>query len=142
MSHRRTPRPFLLAALLALALPGALRAQSVAEVVRGRVTDDSSRAVAGAQVWVTRGPDRLVRQDTTDADGRYSVRFDTGTGDYLVAVQAAGHKAARRRVQRQGGYRDLLADFKLARDLSVLEAVRVTEQRTVRASNTVSTTSA
>src|SRR3954471_20097343 len=104
MPHRPNPRAasrvavplialvvtLLVATLLLAVVPSLASAQSGAEVIRGRVTDDSARAVTGAQVWVTRGPDRLVRQDTTDADGKYSVRFDTGTGDYLVAIAAAG----------------------------------------------------
>jgi hypothetical protein len=139
-SHRRPLIRRLVALLAVLAAPGSLAAQGLAEVVRGRITDDSSRAVAGALVYVTRGPDRLVRQDTADTDGRYSVRFDTGTGDYLVAVSAAGLRSVRRRVQRQGNERELVADFVLARDLSVLAAVQVTATRPVRASNTVSPT--
>jgi hypothetical protein len=51
----------LLGALLAVALTASsAAAQSEADVVRGRVTDDSARAVAGATVMITRGPDRLT----------------------------------------------------------------------------------
>ena len=32
--------------------------------------------------------DRLTQQATTDSAGRYSSRFDVGTGDYLVYVTA------------------------------------------------------
>ena len=71
--------------------------QTAPEVVRGRVTDDSARAVV-ATVTVTRGPDRLVKTDTSDAAGEFSVRFEPGTGDYLVAVSIHGHRSARRRV--------------------------------------------
>src|SRR6476659_5145874 len=42
-------------ALFAIALAGsAAAAQSEADVVRGRVTDDSARAVAGATIMITR----------------------------------------------------------------------------------------
>jgi len=68
------------------------------EVIRGKVTDDSSHAIV-ATVMVTRGPDRLTQTDTTDAAGSFSVRFEQGTGDYLVYVSAPGYKSARRRVQ-------------------------------------------
>src|SRR5215211_83506 len=112
-------------------------AQAEADVVRGRVTDDSARAVVGATVMVTRGPDRLTQQTTTDSSGAFSSRFEQGTGDYLVYISATGFKAERRRVQRQGTERELVADFKLARDLTVLAAVKVTAARPERASNTV-----
>lgn len=106
------------------------------ETVRGRVTSDSG-AIVGATVIVTRGPDRLVQQTTTDSAGRYTLRFDPGTGDYLVYVAAPNYLAARRRVQRDAADDDasgaLVADFALARDVATLAAVRVTANRPVRA---------
>ncbi|MDF1502680.1 carboxypeptidase-like regulatory domain-containing protein [Roseisolibacter sp. H3M3-2] len=125
---------------LALLLPAAaapLAAQGGPEVVRGRVTDDSARAVFAAAITVTRGPDRLVQTTTTDSLGRYSVRFDPGTGDYLVHVAAPGYRAARRRVERQGTERELVADFALGRDLATLAAVQIRERAPVRADNRV-----
>ena len=57
--------------------------------------------IAFASIVVTRGPDRLTQQTTSDSSGNYSTRFEQGTGDYLVYVTAPGFKSARRRVQRQ-----------------------------------------
>ncbi len=129
----------LLAVAIAVAIaagaPVTLPAQG-ADLIRGRVTDDSARVVIGASVTITRGPDRLVQATTTDSAGAYRLRFDPGTGDYLVAVSAPGFRTARRRVQRLAGERELVADFTLARDLSQLEAVRVTATRPVRSSAT------
>ncbi len=114
-----------------------LHAQQAADVIRGRVTDDSSRALVAATVMVTRGPDRLTMSDTTDSNGNYSVRFEEGTGDYLVYVSATGFKASRRRVQRQAEEREFVADFTLARDIAILAAQVVTADRAVRANNAV-----
>ncbi|MDB4888849.1 MAG: hypothetical protein JWL61_704 [Gemmatimonadetes bacterium] len=116
---------------------GALAQQPV-EVVRGRVTDDSSRAVIAATVMVTRGPDRLTLSATTDSAGHFRVQFDNGTGDYLVYVSFPSFKTARRRVQRQASEHELVADFTLARDMALLAAVKVTADKPVRATNTVS----
>jgi hypothetical protein len=128
----------LLGSLLAITLAASsASAQSDPDVVRGRVRDDSARAVAGATVMITRGPDRLTQQTTTDSSGAFSSRFEQGTGDYLVYVNAPGFKADRRRVQRQGSERELVVDFKLARDLTMLAAVKVTAVRPERASNSV-----
>lgn len=110
--------------------------QSVPEVIRGRVTDDSSHALV-ATVIVTRGPDRLVQRTESDSAGNYRVRFEEGTGDYLVYVSATGFKAARRRVQRQNDEHEFVANFTLPRDLTLLEAVKVTAVKPVRASNAV-----
>src|SRR5687768_4843315 len=123
-------------ALLA-AVANAAAAQAGPEVIRGRVTDDSSRAVIGATVTITRGPDRLVQTTTTDSSGNYSSRFEQGTGDYLVYVAFTGLRPARRRIQRQGTETELVANFTLAVDVAALAAVRVTAQRPERASSAV-----
>lgn len=115
---------------------GAVRAQG-ADIVRGRVLDDSSRALVGASVVITRGPDRLVQSTVTDSTGRYSSRFEQGTGDYLVNVSSLGFRTARRRIQRLGSERELVADFTMGRDLAMLAAVKVVAAKPVRASATI-----
>ncbi|HYW31121.1 MAG TPA: carboxypeptidase-like regulatory domain-containing protein, partial [Gemmatimonas sp.] len=133
--------PSLVVLVLLLVTPLASYAQA-ADIVRGRVMDDSSRALSGAAVTITRGPDRLVQQSTTDANGRYSSRFEPGTGDYLVNVSAVGFQTARRRVQSLNGERDIVGDFTLARDLTTLATVKVTADKPVRATNRISPTTA
>ena len=128
----------LLLQLAAMAVTGTTaQAQSASDVIRGRVLTDSARAVVGASVFVTRGPDRAFKQTTTDSAGRYTVTFENGTGDYLVAVSSVGLKPARRRVQRQNSERELVADFTLATDVSTLAAVKVTADKPERATTSV-----
>ena len=135
----RTAVPVFLA-LFAFAVPRAgAQEASAPDVIRGRVTDDSARALI-ATVMITRGPDRLVQTDTTDANGNYRIRFEQGTGDYLVYVTAPGFKSARRRVQRQTTETELVADFTLTSDVAELEAVRISARRPVRATNPVTPT--
>jgi hypothetical protein len=110
------------------------------ETVGGRVLDDSGRAVVGATVTVTRGPDRMTQQGGTDSAGHYRVFFEQGTGDYLVHVAATGFRSARRRIQRQSTETELVADFTLAPEATELEAVRVRASQPVRATNPVSPT--
>ncbi len=130
--------PYVYRVLFFLA-PLPLSAQ--ADIVRGRVIDDSARVVVGAAVNITRGPDRLVQSTVTDSSGRYSVRFDPGTGDYLVHVAYAGFRPARRRVERVGSERELVADFTLGRDMALLAAVKVNASRPERARPTSPATS-
>lgn len=127
--------PFLRrVALLVACVAPALGAQSSpTDVIRGRVTDDSGTVVSAATVFVTRGPDRAFKQTTSDSAGRYRVEFENGTGDYLVAVNAVGLKSARRRVQRQGTERELVADFVLSHDVAALATVKVTADKPERA---------
>jgi hypothetical protein len=129
----------ILAVLFAVASTS-LGAQQSPEIIRGKITDDSAHAVVAASIMVTRGPDRLTQQTTSDASGNYSTRFEQGTGDYLVYVSAPGFKPARRRVQRQANETELIANFSLARDVTTLESVRVSATRPVRASNSVNPT--
>src|SRR6266404_4200052 len=145
-TNSRFSRPFRLTGsasawvTLFLALTaGTLRAQeSGPDVIHGRVTDDSSRAIV-ATIMVTRGPDRLTQQTTTDSAGNFRVRFDPGTGDYLVYVSAAGFTPARRRVQRQTDEHDLVANFTLARaPVATLDTVKITGQKPERAKNDIS----
>ena len=116
-------------------------AQNGPETIKGRILDDSARAVV-ATIIVTRGPDRLTQQTTSDPQGNYSTRFEQGTGDYLVYVTATGFKSARRRVQREEGAAssELVANFSLARDVATLEAMRISASRPVRATNPITPT--
>jgi hypothetical protein len=128
-----------LALLLVQLASGIAQAQGEhPEVIRGRVTDDSSRGVV-ATVMVTRGPDRLTQQATTDSAGNFRVRFEQGTGDYLVYVSATGFAPARRRVQRQADETELVANFVLPpAPIATLDAVKIEGRKPVRADNPVS----
>ena len=107
------------------------------DLIRGRVTDDSSHAIV-ATVMMTRGPDRLTQQATTDSAGNFRVRFDRGTGDYLVYVSAPGFSPARRRVQRQTDEHELVANFTLRRaPVATLDTVKITGEKPERADNSV-----
>ena len=100
--HHVMLRCVAISVLVASHAPDAGAQQGNREVVRGRVVDDSAKAVVAATVTVTRGPDRLVQTTTTDSAGNYRVRFEEGTGDYLVSVSSPGLRPARRRRQMAG----------------------------------------
>ncbi|HEX9310034.1 MAG TPA: carboxypeptidase-like regulatory domain-containing protein [Gemmatimonadaceae bacterium] len=128
--------------LLVLELSAAcLEAQdTTADVIRGRVIDDSSRAIV-ATVMVTRGPDRLTQQTIADSAGNFRIRFEHGTGDYLVYVSAPGYSSARRRVQRQADEHELVANFTLPRAaITTLDAVKIEARKPVRADNPIGPT--
>jgi hypothetical protein len=108
--------------------PGQLPPASVQvrrEIIRGRVTTDSGAVLAGAAVFVTRAPDRLTMSTKTEADGRYEIVFEQGTGDYLVHVSAVGRRTLRKRVTRQGGDSVFVVDAQLASAVQQLNEVRI-----------------
>ena len=113
-------------------------AHAQAETIRGRITSDSGKVLAGATVFVTRGPDRLMQQVVTNDSGTYRVTFDPGTGDYLVAVTATGYKSARRRSTRLTNEREFNADFVMSSNVISLDAVRIAASKPVRASTATS----
>jgi hypothetical protein len=132
--------PMRYAFLIALFVCAGTAAAQTPETIRGRVVDDSGHVVIGATVMVTRGPDRLTQQTTTDSTGRYQSKFEQGTGDYLVYINATGFTPARRRVQKQAAESELVADFTLARNVATLATVKVSAQKPVRATNNVNPT--
>src|ERR1041384_7501037 len=72
------------------------------DIIRGRVTDDSGKVIAGADIAVTMAPDRATRFGKSDTAGRYEISFEHGTGDYLVHIASLGREAFRKRITRTG----------------------------------------
>ena len=114
---------FLVAALLV-----AFQQQNP-EFIRGRIVGDSARPVHAADVYVTRAPDRLTQVAHTDSLGRFSIRFDHGTGDYLVNVRAIGYKPLRKRFTRTGADSVIVADITLQTEAVALAPVVATASR-------------
>lgn len=74
------------ALMIAMAVPASLMGQAHREVISGRVTGDSGKVIAAAQIIATRAPDRAEFRAATDSAGRYRIVVDSGTGDYLVHI--------------------------------------------------------
>src|SRR3982751_4325272 len=98
-----TFRPFVLlaAALLASAIahPRALRAQE-ADVIRGRVIGPDSLPIESVAVTVTSISGNVRRTARTDKNGRFTVTFPGGDGNYMVSFVALGFAAKRFEVKR------------------------------------------
>ena len=106
------------------------RAQTRADVIRGQVKTDSGRVVAAADVIVTMAPNREIFRATSDSAGRYQLRIEKGTGDYLVYIGAPGRRPFRKRVTRSGSDSIFVVDASLAPAVTTVAAVRTTAQRT------------
>ncbi len=121
---------FIIAAVLlpVAAAPGHLQAQS-ADVIRGRVTGPDSAAMEGVQITVTSISGNVSRTARTDKNGRYTVTFPSGDGDYMVSFASLGYAAKRFEVKRNADEEILIADTRLARVGTVLDPVKVTADR-------------
>ncbi|MGH9419281.1 MAG: carboxypeptidase-like regulatory domain-containing protein, partial [Thermoanaerobaculia bacterium] len=95
------------------------------DTIQGRVVTDSSIAIAGATVNVTRAPDRAFLTATTDSLGRFKIIFADGTGDYLVHAAMTGFKAERQRLLRQPDGSMPSATLKLASAIQKLATVQI-----------------
>ena len=118
----------VLAALVVVARPTALGAQE-ADVIRGRVTGPDSLAIENVIVTVTSISGNVRRTARTDKNGRFTVTFPGGEGDYIVSFAALGFAAKRFEVKRTADEEILVADARLTKVGAVLDAVQVRAQR-------------
>ncbi|HVF38368.1 MAG TPA: carboxypeptidase regulatory-like domain-containing protein [Gemmatimonadaceae bacterium] len=120
-------RFFLPVAILAGLFSTVAQAQQT-DVIRGRVTGPDT-AVAGVNVTVTSISGNVSRTTRTDSNGRFTVTFPGGDGDYMVSFTALGYAPKRFEVKRTADEDILIADTKLTRVGAVLDAVTVTAER-------------
>jgi hypothetical protein len=120
---------FILAgALLTIVPPASAEAQQ-ADVIRGRVTGPDSAGIADVTVTVTSISGNVSRTARTDRNGRFTVTFPGGDGDYMVSFAAMGYAARRFEVKRMADEEILVADTRLARVGAVLDPVKVSAER-------------
>ena len=120
----------LVATLFGAAFAGVPRLDAQqADVVRGRVIGPDSTPVEGARVIVTSLNGQVSRQAQTDKNGRFTVTFPNGEGDYIVSFAALGYAVKRFEVKRTADEEILVADAKLTRAAVNLDAMKVTAAR-------------
>jgi hypothetical protein len=101
------------------------RAQDV-DVIRGRVTGTDSAIVASARVTVTSIAGNVRRVTQTDKNGRFTMTFPGGEGDYMVSIAAIGYVSRTFEVKRTADQDVLIADARLSRIVQELDPVEIT----------------
>jgi hypothetical protein len=91
----------------------------------GQVTGPEGQPIAGARVEVTSAETQIKRTKTTGADGRYTIVFPDGGGNYTMQVMAIGYSPMRTTVARQSDEDRLVTDVKLGRSVAQLPSVQV-----------------
>lgn len=126
----------VLARVLLVAVPLVLPAVAAAplgaqgaDVIRGRITGPDSIPIAGARVTATSLGGNVNRTARTGTDGRFTIVFPGGEGDYWLTVTALGFAPKRYQVKRTADQEVLLADARLTRAVTELEQVRVLGSR-------------
>ncbi|HLM69401.1 MAG TPA: carboxypeptidase-like regulatory domain-containing protein, partial [Longimicrobium sp.] len=129
-SMMRFARPLFatIAAVLALLAASPAAAQGT-DLIRGRVTDPGGAPLAGVRIEATSAESGVTRTGATNAEGRYTIAFPDGGGRYTVRASTVGRQTATVTVARQADEEVLIADFRLAEQAVLLEAVSVEAER-------------
>lgn len=122
----------LIVRCVALLVAVAGRAAAQADVIRGRISGEQNEAVAGASVTATSTSGNVSRNATTDRDGRFTITFVNGDGDYWVSIAALGFNPRRMQVRRSADQEILIADARLTRAGVALDPVKVNAPGTRR----------
>ena len=119
------------AAAIAVATPAVARAQvgSSTDIIIGRVTNPAGQPVENAVVTVTSVETNVSRTKRTDANGRYTVLFPDGGGQYRVTIAFVGFAPTVLSVQRAADEDRLVADAQLGKAVQQLATVNVRAQR-------------
>ena len=113
---------------IAFAIPSSAHAQQT-DVIRGRVTGPDNRPIEGVQVTATSVSGGVNRTARTNNDGRFTITFPGGDGDYIVTMNRIGYAQRRFQVKRTADQDILLADAKLNIAAQDLEGVTVQGER-------------
>ena len=114
-----------------------LAAQAV-DIIRGRVLGTDAQAIPNVLVTATTLSGNVSRTARTDKNGRYTISFPGGEGDYWVTFSAVGLGPRRYQVKRTADQEILIADARMAPAAITLDAVQVSERAAASRSDTVS----
>ncbi|MCC6319046.1 MAG: carboxypeptidase regulatory-like domain-containing protein [Gemmatimonadaceae bacterium] len=137
----RPLRPFVRAVLLGL---GAATLPSMALAQIGATTDiitgvvrrtEGNLPIESAQIEVTSIETTITRRARTNAQGKFTVLFPDGGGQYRVTARALGLAPQVKGVQRVADEDRLVVDFTLTSNPTVLSAVNVQARQDVPRDN-------
>lgn len=123
MAARRVVRTVAVLLLVLGTMP--LSAQQAADLIRGRVTNPEGQPVVGVQVTAVSYFGGITKTTRTDRNGRYSITYPNGEGDYWLSFAAIGYQGQRIEVKRLADEEVLVADIKLS-NAQALQQVTVT----------------
>jgi hypothetical protein len=122
-------RRILYAAAIAVLIPVAgLRAQGV-DVIRGQVVGPDDAPIENANVTATSVSGGVNRFARTDRNGRFTITFPGGEGDYFMGYTALGFTPRRFEIKRTADQEILVADARLSRAAALLDTVHVAADR-------------
>ncbi|MFL5621732.1 MAG: carboxypeptidase regulatory-like domain-containing protein [Gemmatimonadaceae bacterium] len=121
-------RAFLIACIALAGASISVSAQQL-DVIRGQIVGPDGKPLEDARVTATSVSGNVNRSARTDKNGRYTITFPGGEGDYFVEVAALGYAARRFEVKRTADQEILVADARLQPAANQLDTVRVVGSR-------------
>ena len=114
-------------AVLALVVPSTVRAQvgTSTDIIIGRVVGPDSAPVAGAKVMIVSVATSATRNILTREDGRFTVLFRDGGGQYRLLVTMLGYRPANLTLQRQADEDRLMVTVRMSSNPAQLSTVTV-----------------
>lgn len=100
-----------------------------ADIIRGRVLGIDKKPIENVTVMATSLVNQTSRTAKTNKDGRFSIIFNGGGGDYMMSYTGIGFQPTRFEVKREIDEDILVADATLSKGAVTLEAVRVNASR-------------
>lgn len=114
--------------------------QSGSDIIRGRVTGPDSQPVPNVVVKATSYSGSVTKTARTDKNGRYTIIFVNGEGDYWMEFAALGFVPKRFEIKKVGEEEVMLADTRLGSSIATLDQVTVTANGVRALSNRNATT--
>ena len=118
----------VLAALLALIAWGNPLAAQQVDVIRGQITGPDGAPIENANVTATSVQGGVNRNARSDNNGRFTITFPGGEGDYYVSVTSLGFAPKRFEVKRTADQDILVADTRMSR-MVLLDTMRAVAER-------------
>src|SRR6185312_15153059 len=107
--------------------PAQAQIGSTTDIVTGRVLGPDGKPLENVTVAVKSAESGITRTKRTDADGRYTILFPDGGGQYRIEFRAIGFAPISRNVARQGDEDRLVTDVQIGTQVAAkLSTVTVT----------------
>jgi hypothetical protein len=124
---RRTLYIVTVAVFASIAAPRTIAAQGV-DVIRGQVVGPDNAPIPDVRVTATSVSGGVNRNARTDSEGRFTITFPGGEGDYFMTYAAIGFAPRQMELKRLADEDILLGDATLARASTTLDTLKITER--------------
>ena len=107
----------------------ALAQASQTDVIRGRVTGPDSLPVEGVHIKATSNQGLVAKTTTTDKNGRFTIIYINGEGDYWLDFTRLGFAPKRFELKKIGDEEVMIANARMTSTIATLDAVDVVANR-------------